>query len=191
MGLSGFGVAPLREGEGQERSASAPLATGLAQSQPQLLRGQLSRPGRQTRRRGGIQSGGPHRPQTIPPPALLLLQAEEDVLRWVGLPAVRPVDAINYFIAVQLEQELEATRQLISSCAAESETPKDTVMALPPVQTYVAAARPPRTRPEALSGLQQHACSWVEWDGQGPGQGRELGAGAARASFQGLLLVSP
>ncbi|XP_066479148.1 WD repeat-containing protein 97 [Tiliqua scincoides] len=51
----------------------------------------------------------------------------------VDFQALRPVDAIHYFIERQLERELEVMRQLVSASCPE-ETPKDTVMALPPVQ---------------------------------------------------------
>ncbi|XP_053105113.1 WD repeat-containing protein 97 isoform X2 [Hemicordylus capensis] len=59
-------------------------------------------------------------------------ETEEAALHWVEFQTLRPIDAINYFLEKQLKKDLEEMKQLASRAVVEA--PRDTVMALPPVQ---------------------------------------------------------
>lgn len=56
-------------------------------------------------------------------------QRTEAAQHWLRL--VRPIEAIHYFTEQQWERELEAMKQLVSTAM---ETPRDTIMVLPPIR---------------------------------------------------------
>lgn len=66
------------------------------------------------------------------PFGLLFPQAHDASRQWLRYQVVRPIDAVNYFSEKQLERELEEMKEQLASL--ETETPRDTVMALPPIK---------------------------------------------------------